>query len=705
VAHRLRTFEAYIVLAGVGSLLVLGPLRSVFAGVPLVSILATFILFVVPGAVLVRWFFGDCIFGATALPVSFAFSVGIFAFLGVPFLLLHLSLASYLWVAGGLLAVSLAAAVVRILRQRSDAEDANNTPDRSSFDWLWIPFLFMCAALTLIAWAKAPSPYQDMWVYLADVRELISADKLARHEPYFGNAIGTSRLQINGWLLEHAALAKVSGVDPVLLVTDYLTPILVGMSLLAFYALARILLESETGALLSSSLYALVLLGLFTPMNMNFYLVRRVAEDKMVSWFLFLPVTLAFAFLFLKSSELRYLAVFAFLCWAAVAVHPLGLALTGLCTAGFGLLHVATNLRSKEAWARTVGLGTALLSVLIAPALYVLTTGGSLAAVLKSADINYGDPRVLANMVFVRPGWKNRLLELGGNYYMVGPSSRLLAPVILVALLIGLPFLFWRLKRSLAAQLLAGTLLATIAVCFVPPIATFFGNHVVLPGQMWRLAWPIPLAALLTIGWMVWEATRWARVGLERFGLPPRVAQLLPLVPVCALMAMAAPVATGEAKAAYKAVSLAGKGTSRPGKCFDPVFRWMQANIDEPSVVLAPDAENTCIPAYSARANVVSVRGRSVLMVLPALNRRVPGRIDVPQCMLDVQNFFNGIIRGEARQIILRQKADYVMVRAGSNLDGRLERWPGFSAIDTPGSTYSLYKVNRQKLGGRTSGA
>jgi hypothetical protein len=99
------------------------------------------------------------------------------------------------------------------------------------------------------------------------------------------------------------------------------------------------------------------------------------------------------------------------------------------------------------------------------------------------------------------------------------------------------------------------------------------------------------------------------------------------------------------------------------------------------------------------------VRGRSVLMVLPALNRRVPGRIDVPQGMLDVQNFFNGIIRGEARQIILRQKADYVMVSAGSNLDDRLERWPGFSAIDTPGSTYSLYKVNRQKLGGRTSGA
>jgi hypothetical protein len=88
-------------------------------------------------------------------------------------------------------------------------------------------------------------------------------------------------------------------------------------------------------------------------------------------------------------------------------------------------------------------------------------------------------------------------------------------------------------------------------------------------------------------------------------------------------------------------------------------------------------------------------------LLAQALNRRGPGRIDVPQGTLDVQNFFNGVTRSEARQIIQRQKADYVMVRAGSNLDSKLERWPGFSAIDTPGRRYSLYAVDRQKLGGR----
>lgn len=129
----------------------------------------------------------------------------------------------------------------------------------------------------------------------------------------------------------------------------------------------------------------------------------------------------------------------------------------GLCTAGF--LHLATDLRGKGAWTRTVSLGAAFLGVLVAHALYVLATGESPAPVLKSADINYGDPDVLANMVFVRPGWRGRILELGGGFYMVGPSSRLLAPVILSAFLMGLPFLLRRSRRSLAAQFLTGMIL------------------------------------------------------------------------------------------------------------------------------------------------------------------------------------------------------------------------------------------------------
>ena len=159
-------------------------------------------------------------------------------------------------------------------------------------------------------------------------------------------------------MLEQAAFSRVSGIDPIELVLGYLRPTLVVMSLLAFYALARTLLKSETAALLAGSLYALFFLIQLDPTLGSFgrEFVGRVAEDKFAARFLILPVTLVFAFLFFESRRLRYLAVFAFLCWAVVAIHTVGLAIIGLSTAGFGLANLAVNWREKGAWIRTAAL-------------------------------------------------------------------------------------------------------------------------------------------------------------------------------------------------------------------------------------------------------------------------------------------------------------------------------------------------------------
>jgi uncharacterized membrane protein len=312
--------------------------------------------------------------------------------------------------------------------------------------------------------------------------------------------------------------------------------------------------------------------------------------------------------------------------------------------------------------------------------------------VLQSADINSGDPDVLANMVFLLP-WREKILELGDTYYIMYPSL-LLNPPILLAFLAGLPFLLWRLKRSFAAQLLGGMLLVPTAVCFVPPIATFFGNHIVSPGQLWRLAWPIPLAALLTVGWIVWEIVRYAQIGLNRSDGSRLVAQFLPLLLVCALMVAAAPTSVAGARSVYRATETPPTIGSR----FDPIFGWMQNHITDSSVVLAPDPVNTCIPAYSAQANVVSLRGEQVLKHLAALRRRAPGQIEVPQGALDVHSFFYRSTLEDKIRIIQRYDVDYVMVRADSSLDRTLKGQPGFSATDAPGERYNLYAVDRSKL-------
>jgi hypothetical protein len=347
-----------MVLMSAVALILIGLLGSVFAGHPLVPFLSTLFLFMVPGVVLSRWLFDEHLSRSAMVPVSFAISAGIFGLLGVPLLILHGSLELYLWIAGAVVAASLTVAVFGTLRRKKPAEKGISVLSYSS--WLWVPFLLLNAVLASVSTARAQGVLGDTWVYLAWVRQFLNVEALALHEPYFGDEIDTvSRVKINGWLLEQAAFSKVSGIDPIELVLGYLRPALVVMSLLAFYALARTLLKSETAALLAGSFYALFFLIQLDPTVVSFggEFVGRVAEDKFAARFLFLPVALVFAFLFLESLRLRYLVVFAFLCWAVVAIHPVGLAIIGLATAGFGLAHVAVNWREKEAWIRTVSLG------------------------------------------------------------------------------------------------------------------------------------------------------------------------------------------------------------------------------------------------------------------------------------------------------------------------------------------------------------
>lgn len=680
-------------LAGVLSLLALWPLGEFLAGLPGLLYAATLVLFLTPGSLVTRWFLGERFPGVAALPVAFVFSAGLFGMLGVPVLVTHRGLDLYLLISGLVVAAFLfVAAVVALIGGRPVA----GTPgmEGRAHRLLWLPFLASGAVLAYASRMRVPHPYNDLWVYVAYVREFLNTETLARFEPYFGNETGASRVRINGWLLEQAAFSRVSGIDPVDLVLRYLNPTVVVLAVLSAYALMRLLLKNEAAALVAGTVYALFFLLYLGPNIFAFggEFITRAVEDKFAARFLFLPVSLCLAAAFLEGRRLRHLLFFGFVCWSVVAVHPVGLPMIGLSVTGFGLVHLAVNWRNPAVWRAVISLGAALLSVLALPLVFVVTTGEPLSTVLKGADINAHDPEVLANAVFVRPGWE-RILVLGGGYYIMHPAL-LLNPVIAFAYLVGLPFLFSRVRSSLAARLLLGVLLLVTVVCFFPPLTTFVGDNVVLPGQIWRLAWPIPLAAVLTVGWMAWEGTLYAGKALAGRGWRPDPTPFLPLALVCALAVAVAPVA-GLAVNRVIDTRSAPQAATYP---LDPAFRWMGDNIKEPAVVLAPDLENTIIPAYSAQANVASLRGNLILDILPALERRVPGEIERPTGAMDVNRFFSGPGLAEAANIIRRYEADYLLVHANTPLDGQLLGTPGFTRLDVPGERYGLYRIDRREL-------
>ena len=693
---RFRWFEAGVALSGAAAFAVVGPFRGAFATLPEVLLVGTLVLFMAPGALLARWFLGEYFSGAALLPAAFVISAGAFALLGVPLLILQSSLEAYLWTSGAAVAASLLVAALVALRREQTARPETGFAVSDRGGLLWVPFLALVAALTYISRINAPSSFGDIWVYLAWVREFLGGGSLASEEPYFGGAVGLSRARINGWLLEQAALSRVSGVDPVDLVFSHLNPLLVVVALLAFYALARTLLKSERAALFCGCLYAIFFLVHLSVSRLTFggEFIQRLPEDKLATKFLFLPMALAFAAAFLESGRRVYFWGFAFVCCAVMTVHPIGLAIIGLSMAGFGILHLVVNPRSREAWARISAMGLAGLAVVAVPALLILVVAGEpLTAVLTDSDINSGDPDVLRNMIFVSPE-RNRIFEFADGSYIMHPSL-VMDPFIAAGFLLGVPFLLWRLNRSLAAQLLLGALVFTTVVVYVRPIATFLGDNVVLPGQLWRLAWPIHLAALLTLGWLVWEATSRAAEWLGEFRPTRYLARVLPLLLVVALTVAAVPWTTPGIELVQRhKESARAMGFYPP----DPIFTWFRDELASPVVVLASDLQSARIPSYSSEANVVSRRGSLVLRVLPKLEQRAPGQIEVPQGSLDVQRFFSGTDLRTGVEILHRHEVDYVMVRSNSQLDRTIGELPGFEPVSEPSERYDVYDVDLQRL-------
>ena len=697
---RLRSTDALVLLFSAAAVILLLPLRGLSVAFSPVAFAATLVLFTAPGLLLSHWLLKDDMAGPTLVPVGFAASTGIFGLLGVPALILHLSTEDYLLAAGTLLAAFLAVAAWRTLRPKSPVAECS--PEKEAMygppaGWLWAPFTLLCGVLAFVGARRVPSSYDDVWVYLSWVKDFADSERLALVDPSFGERIAEfSRAKVNGWLLEQAALSRVSGLDTIELVLRYLTPTLVVVGLLMVYALAFAIFKSERAAVLIASVYALFHIIFIQPSvhNVGVELAARISEDKYAARFLILPVTLLFALLFVERRRWRHLGLFTFFCWAAIAVHPSVLPAIGLCMLGFGVAHVAANLRLRAAWTAMVALALGMWSVVLGPVI-LLFTGRSPEAVLFSADINATPPKVLEYTVFITESWRH-IYELGGGYYIMHPWL-LLNPVILGTYVVGVPFLLWRVRTNVAAQLLLGGLAVVTVAVYIPPVATFIGDRLIVPGLLWRLAWPIPLLALITTGWMVWDALTYAEARLRESGIRHSVIKVLPLALVALLTAAAAPPSVEKAVGLYRKFDVARTTNYDP----DPIYPWIRDSIEDPSVLLARDSANNVVPAYSSSLNVVSQRGEGMIRDRDELEKLAGSRINIPQRYLDVHSFFFGpTLDREAYGILRRYRADYLMVYADSPLDERLKTLPGFSPVeDAPREKYSLYSVDLEKLG------
>lgn len=680
--QRLRSPEALIFLLGVFCLLLVGPLRDVLAPIPALLFLATFALFMVPGLVVAPMVLPESkLAGLARVPLAFTLSAGIFGFAALPGLILSKSITFYPTICGGILAMFLGLAVVRLVRRSTPSPARLGFGVALSTRLLWVPFVLLAGVLAWISAMKVPRPAEDAWFYLSLVRNLFETGELEAGGFSLeagGLEVGDfSRLTLNGWLPQQSMLSTISGLDPVVLVLQYLAPTLVVVALLALYALARVLLENEKAALVIGSLSALFLLVSFSSPSFKSVLaggelVNYITEDKFVARYIFLPVALSLAILFMRDRSWRALGLFFFVCLSVAVVHPLGLVFIGISVGGFGLVHLAIKRRNWRAWSGVGGLWLALLIITGPPAWYLLATDNPLLSKLDSTN-----PDVAANLI---DSWQyqQRLLEIGEGSFVMHPSL-LLDPRMLIVYLLGVPFLIWKIKQAkddLAAQLLLGVLAFVPVLIFVPYVATFLSG-IIGPWLLYRLTWPLLLAALLTLGWMCWKVLRFVGSELSEFGSTRRVAPFLPLIFIGFLLADAVPTAlTG-----IRTADDLGKTAQAESSCQDPTFRWMLDAIPASSTVLAPLLDNLCITAHTT-SEVLGIRGETQSQVLK-----------------DQETFYGTPTLGpEALQILQRRKVEYVMLSVNSSLNTQLQHLPGFTRMDNPGDKYRVYEVDQRAL-------
>lgn len=649
---------------------------------PLPMYAATLALFFTPGLSVCYLLFADGPSGLSRAPVAFVVSAGIFGLPGVLALMLHRTLGEYLFFCGAVLAGSLVALVLSIMRRREST--AREGPLSEGF-LLWAPFVGLAGVLAFVSANKAHSPNQDTWLYLTYTRDLLEKSPLGLYLPYSeGEVTGFSRLALNGWLLEQAAFAHVSGLDPVTLTLDYLAPTLVVVSLLAFYALALMLFQNGPVALLAGCIYALFLLVNLdaSPTSFGGEFVARITEDKFVARFVFLPVALGAAVTFLRGRGLRYLGLFFFVCLSSAAVHPLGPVFVGVSVLGLCLLHPAI-LRQRAAWARVGGLVGALLGVVLPPAAYLLLTTGALIP-RDPGGSGKDDALRLAGAEA-----QEHLLVLGDGSFIMHPSL-ILDPFVVAAYLLGVPYLLWRYKDP-AAQLLLGVLFVIPLLVYVPPVATTVGNFIG-PWHLWRLSWPLPLAALLSLGWAASGLLGYAGDLLRRSVVLGRVSPLLPFVFLALLAWWTVPTIQDGVRSAKNSEELPQGETD----CRDPSFREIQETMDDPGTVLAPTKENVCTPAHLANVTIVSYRGQGLPNGQDTQEEQAPLAEELPRGAADVNRFFEAeALDKEMIGTLGRYGVDHVLVRAGSPLELQLRHLPGFEAVDVSEGRYRAYGLDQ----------
>ena len=600
---------------------------------------------------------------------ALAFGLGVAAPPALLALVLDLDLAAFLWF--HIVFAPLVCGVATLFFLPFERADA----DREA----WTAPAIVLAAIVAIGvggivtsplWAgEEVSRDFDDWRYMAYVNSYLHKDHLDPLQPIGIGERPEPRIANNSWLVLEAGVARASDSTAEEVLISYLAPVLTVFALGAVYVLALGLFKRRDVALLAVALtlgYALIDGSPHEGFGRN--ILVRMAEDKAITTFIMLPLSLLLMVRYLSKPDWRTFAAFSLLSVSYYALHPQALLFLAIILAGLAIVRCALAM-SLRPLAPLVLLGVPVL----APALAQLATWEVI-----------GDRPSLFTPGFV---WREdfRLVRLPGDMIM-GNYHLILHPLLLASIVI-VPVLFWRARTSIAHQVLLVATVGWLPWLFFPPLATASAK-LVSTTFMIREPWIAPVGIVLALAVVetlsALQRKRWAGVPESVRRLTPLGAAALPVVALVIVLGSALIVqetyirADGGAFYEWTSSESFVPGTDssiflggndrlfgrewRRGDREDALFAYLKTEVPDGSVVLAPPRVSTFLPGVVA--NVTPVYSSA-----PPL---------APESVLFGDFYYGRNLQGADLEAALREAGvDYVVVLDGSPRFEKMRDVPG----------------------------
>jgi tetratricopeptide (TPR) repeat protein len=616
------------------------------------------------------------------LPVSFVLGLGLLSPPGLLSLILH----SNLTVLGGIsVAINLVLGGLYLANMRrarnsvfgppkngpKSAEDLNTDQDSLDLDASLNPFLLIAFLLaitvvlyiflsTMSTWSSG-----DFW-YLDYIRDYFDATHFT-----------VTRIDLRaGWWVLQAMLDRVAGVEPLDAFRFYLPPLLMVVSLLAFYSLARELSKNRNIALLSTLLqvlYCVSSIGSHDWIGQGFF--DRIVEDKFLIWLIILPVAILLMLKYLAGGKRKYLAPLGLSVAALGFTHPMGLVQGGLSFASFALVYLLFNWK-RDKIIRFVAIFTLLLLFLSIPLVQRQMEGGG--AIISgdttrttSATFNYATATAEA------PIWldlyRNRLLVFSAveNKYMAHPHL-VEHPLIMLAILLT-PLLIQYLRKSVAVQFLFSNMAIPLLVLYNPLTASLLGR-LITPWMLYRISWSLPVS--LTVGLFLYKIVRWAQRSLMRYSFFARRPHLLQVIPVLAVVLVAIPLPGHIADGLGFLRERKEKAMSQSERA---LLTHLRQHVASDSVIMAESTmTNFYIPAFVSSARVLIGFGSGA----------------PPAAGEDIGRFYQArLVNDSVLDILERWDARYVIIETEHDLAFQFSLLPMIFTRHYRNAEYELYEV------------